>query len=435
MVTTRKGYWIPVAIILIVLVALVNYHADKFHLPVTWVVAVNIASFLWIMLQILLAHLNPEYKATRRELARFNVSVIIPCYNEDAVTFRAMLDSLNNQTRLPDSIHVVDDGSKTDDCALMFKDWQKTTTITATYTRQVNSGKREAQARAFALSPEATIYVTLDSDTVLDERAIEQGLKPFARKDVMSVAGLLLSLNDRSNLLTRLIDLGFVTSFMNGRAAWSQMHSVAVNCGGLAFYRASIVRKYLYEYLNHTVLGVKATCGDDRMLTNFALLDGWTVFQESSVGYTLIPDRLNHLTKQRVRWWRSFFWGSEWLLRRFSMKRLVWWLVAYQLVSFALYTVIVPFVLILTPLVNQHLPLAFFAYIFVLSYIRDIRYLSIKRPDQPYRQQLLTYLLAPLSTLLHMYLCTVLQYVGLVTFYKMNWNTRATVEVGIDATT
>lgn len=433
MVTTRKYYWLPAAIVLAVVVALIDYHWRKLHFPITWAVIVNLASFLWIIGQLGLAHTNEEFQATKRELARFNVAVIVPCYNEDPVTFRAMLDSFERQTRKPDSIVVVDDGSKTLEAKEAFIKWRKTSTIKATFLRQVNSGKREAQAKAFRVTPEADIYITVDSDTVLDERAVEQGLKPFAHYRVMSVAGLLVSLNYRANLLTRLVDLGFVTSFMNGRSSWSKMHSVAVNCGGLAFYRASVVRKYLDEYLNHTVLGVKSTCGDDRMMTNFALLDGWTVFQESSVGYTLMPTKLKHLTKQRIRWWRSFFWGSEWLLRRFSMKRLVWWLVTYQLISFLLYTIIVPVVLIISPITHHAFPLLFFAYIFVLAYVRDIRYLSIKRPDQSYGQQLLTYALAPISTILHTYLCTVLQYVGLATFYKMNWNTREVVEVGIVA--
>lgn len=431
MVGVRKSYWLPAAVLCSLILALADYNWRKLHLPVDWFMVTNIASFAWIVGLIVLSHVNQRFESSSEAIERFNAVMVVPVYNEDPVTFRAMLDSLDRQTRKPDGIVVVDDGSKTLECYDAFRAWRKQTSIKAFYIRQANRGKREAQAQAFRRARQASVYITVDSDTVLDEHAIEEGLKPFANPKVMGVAGLLLSLNDRANLLTRLVDLGFVSSFLNGRASWSAMHSLAVSCGGLAFYRGEIVRKYLDEYLNHTVLGVRSTCGDDRMLTNFALLEGWTVFQESAVGYTLLPTNLKHLTKQRIRWWRSFFWGSEWLLRRFSMRRLVWWLVAWQLISFVLYTVIMPVALIATPVVHHNFPALFFLYMFALSYARDMRYLSVKRPDQPYWQQLLTYLMAPLSTLLHMYLCTVLQYVGLATFHKMGWSTRAKVEVGL----
>jgi len=434
MVSTRKNYWITGFVLCLLLIGLIDYKLWQLRLPIDWFVAVNFASFAYIVSMIGLSYANPTYGATKRELAKFKVAVVVPVYNEDHVTFRAMLDSLDAQTRQPDIVYVIDDGSKTLECRDAFRAWRTQSDITrCVFIRQQNAGKRSAQAQAFRRTPDASIYVTVDSDTVLDERAIEEGLKPFARREVMAVAGLLLGLNDRKNLLTRLVDLGFVTSFLNGRAAYSAMHSVAVCCGGLAFYRGDVIRKYLDEYLNHTVLGVRTTYGDDRLLTNFALLEGWTVLSEASVGYTLLPENIKHLTKQRVRWWRSFFWGSDFLLRRFSMRRLIWWLVAWQMISFCLYTVIVPIALVYLPIRHHEWPVVYVLYMIALAYARDARYMSIKRPDQSYWQQLLTYLMAPLSMVLHVYLCTVLSYWGLASFWKMDWNTRSKVEVGIEA--
>jgi hyaluronan synthase len=432
-VNQRRFYALPAGVILAGIVLLADLHAQELHVPVTWVALTNLLSFFWIIGQLFLAHANETMEATPRELQRFNVCVVVPVYNEDPVTFRDMLDSLLKQSIMPNTLYVVDDGSKSNDCLHAFKAWERVNAcaIDAHYIWQQNSGKRTAQSKAFLRATDADIFVTLDSDTVLDAKALENGCKPFTRHKVMGVAGMLYGLNNRANLLTRLVDLGFTTSFLNGRAAWSRLHSVAVSCGGLAFYRASVVRKYMDEYLNHTVNGKLTTCGDDRMLTNFALLEGWTVFQESSVGYTLLPTNIKHLTKQRIRWWRSFFWGSEWLLRRFEMDRLVWWMVAWQMTSFVLYSILVPTVLLIHPVLNHHIPLLFFAYLFAFSYIRDVRYLSFKRPDMSYLQQLGIYLLAPISSLLHFYLCTVLQYVGLATFDHMGWSTRATVEVGM----
>jgi len=95
--------------------------------------------------------------------------------------------------------------------------------------------KREAQMIAIEACPQATIHMTLDSDVELGSPlTIERGLGPFTRKRVMSVCGFLLGRNHSTNLLTKLVDLGFVTAYTNGRAAQSMFSSVTVNSGGLS---------------------------------------------------------------------------------------------------------------------------------------------------------------------------------------------------------
>lgn len=252
----------------------------------------------------------------------------------------------------------------------------------------------------------------------------------------MSVASLLVGKNRADNWLTRIVDVGFVSSFMNGRAAWSSFGSVAVNCGGLAFYRSWVIKKHLREYVEQTLFGRKVNSGDDRMLTAFAALEGRTVFQETSVGYTLLPSNLSHLTRQRGRWWRSFWWGGLWLIRRFQPNRAIWWLVASQYVTFSLYAVLFPLVLFYDPIAHHAFPFAFFVYVTGLSYLRSARTLAVNRPDQTLASQLLNFLLLPpLVSLLNFWLCTLLQWWGLFTFYETGWRTRQKVEVGISGAT
>lgn len=430
MVSARKYYWVVFAVLLASLVLLFNYHIGHITVPVNWQTPINLIAFSWLCSTVLLAHANQQFKRrTDDDLNKFNVCVVIPAYNEDPLTFRAMLDSLNKQTRLPDFVYISDDGSKSKDCLWAYKEWAKTTAIQSRYYKHKNMGKREAQAFAFRRMKDADIFVTIDSDTVLDEKAIENGIVPFFNPKVMSVAGLLLGLNYNANLITRLTEIGFITSFLNGRAAWSRLRSVAVNCGGLAFYRGTVVRKYLNEYTTQKVFGQTAKSGDDRIMTNFALLEGWAVYQENSVGYTLLPVKLKHLLKQRVRWWRSFFWGGVWLVRRFNPNRIVWWLVTWQFCSFVLYTIIFATVLIGLPFHYHDIPLLTVGYLIILSYVRNARYLSIKRPDITLMQQIGMYLLSPLSSVLYFFLCTCLQYVGLATVNNMGWATRKKVEV------
>ncbi len=434
-VGVRRHYWVVGVVFTLVALALFNYHWQKLGITGGWHVVVNSIAFLSIISQLVMAHLNPEFEA--EEDWHRKVCVVVPCYNEDPLTFRAMLDSMDAQTRKPDVVFVVDDGSQTLACSEAFGHWRAQSSIESYFHRQQNAGKREAQAVAFRAVDDADIYTTVDSDTVLDPLAIERGIKPLlADRSIQCVAGLLLGLNWNHNLLTRLVDVGFVTSFLSGRAAWSVMRSVAVLCGGLGFYRGVTVRKHLDEYLNQKVGGEPMTYGDDRVLTNLCLTDGGAVFQQSSVGYTLSPVNLKHLTKQRIRWWRSWFWGGEWLTRRLSMRKAVWWLVVGQMADFVVFTfvltLVVPIALVVSPIQTGHLPWLMLAYLGGLGYLRNIRYLSLKRPDQTFRQQLGVYALSPLAVLLNSYLCTVLQYVGLMTLKTTGWSTRQKVEVGLD---
>lgn len=271
--------------------------------------------FLWLLFSLGASALHRDVKLTpqeERSLDDKRVNVVIPLKNEDPEAFRQLLESISKQSRLPQKVHVVDNGSNNDDCHRVFLTWgrNRPISIEAVYDTTGPIGKRGAQALAFDADLEADYFVTVDSDTILDVHSIARGIAPFFKPEITSVAGLLLTLNGQKNLLTRLVDLSFTTSFLNGRASWSRLGSVVVNCGGLAFYRATVVRKYQDEYVNQKVLGRRVSSGDDRMLTCYALLEGKTVIQESSIAYTLMPENISHLTRQRVRWWRSFFWGG-----------------------------------------------------------------------------------------------------------------------------
>ncbi|WP_329131576.1 glycosyltransferase family 2 protein [Streptomyces sp. NBC_01476] len=432
----RRRYLAYALILAAALTAYAHHHiAQTIHQP-SRLVAIDTLGFCWLAFSLIAAHTHIDVRPSRRQTRQLDerrVTVIVPLKNEDPTTFRALLDSLAAQSRLPQRLHIIDNGSTNTDCQRAFHQWAATSPagMQVEYTVTGSIGKRAAQVLAFDADPTADIFVTLDSDTVLDPNAIAEGIAPFSRTDVTSVAGLLLCLNQSKNLLTRLVDLSFVMSFLNGRAAWSRLGSVVVNCGGLAFYRADVVRKYQDQYVTQTVWGRRVASGDDRMLTCYALLEGRTVIQERAIGYTLLPERMSHLVRQRIRWWRSFFWGGTWLIKTFPITKPAWGMVLWQFASFALYTFVLPLVLIVHPVETRGLAVPFLIYMAGLSYVRSVRYLVVRRPDQSYASQLGSFALAPLSSLLNVFLCSILQYAGLLTFLKTGWSTRATVEVGI----
>jgi hyaluronan synthase len=436
-VTIRTYYPIVGLVVMISLVFLGIHHWEQLGVA-SWRIPVISLSFLWMCTTLIAAHFNRPAKGLASTL---RVGLVIPSHNEDPAMLQEMLASIDAQTILPHVVYFIENGGTNGDAERIFKAWAAETLVPRPiFMYRQQAGKRDAQVaalvREFRRSNMVDVIVTVDGDTELDPRAIFEGLKPFADPTVMSVAGLLVGKNRVDNLLTRIVDLGFVSSFMNGRAAWSAFGSVAVNCGGLAFYRSWVIKAHLKEYVEQTLFGRKLHSGDDRMLTAFAALEGRTVFQETSVGYTLLPSNFSHLTRQRGRWWRSFWWGGIWLIRRFEPTRIIWWLVASQYITFVLYAVLFPLVVLYDPLRHHTIPWAFFIYAFGLSYLRSARTLAVNRPDQTLRDQLTHFLiLSPLVVLLNLWLCTTLQWWGLFTFYETGWRTRQKVEVGIAPST
>lgn len=412
------------------------------HGHVTNVGGVAVAAFVWMTVMSVLAHSHRDIlvepsNAQQSILNRLRVSVVIPVFNEDPVMFAATLQSLSDQSRLPQRVIVVDDGSDSEDCHREFQFWyvhSRPTGLDAQYLRQPNSGKREAQARAFRTDPFADIYVTVDSDVVLDRCAVEFGLMPFTRRRVMSVAGFLVGANQRTSILTRLVELGFVNSFLNGRAQYSALGSVTVNSGGLAFYRSHVVQDNLAFYLKQRVMGRKVASGDDAMLTRLALIAGRTVFQRRAWGVTLHPTNLRHLSKQRTRWWRSFWWGNFWFLQHFQSRRVAWWLVCWGFVTSAWMGMVVP-TMVWRAVNDWHVAVSLLEIMSILSYLGAVRYLSLIRDDEPGASQWLTFALAPLAMLLQLYLGFVLQWIAFFTFARTGWSTRSVVEVGLETVT
>lgn len=125
--------------------------------------------------------------------------MIIPCYNEDPALLARVLESCRWQTRQPDAVVVTDDGSTVSyaEVQAAYPD--------VIWLRTVNRGKKHAQSEGFREVPWADIFLTLDSDSALERRAIEEGLKPFADPRVQSVAAVEMASNWRKDILTRAI--------------------------------------------------------------------------------------------------------------------------------------------------------------------------------------------------------------------------------------
>ena len=366
--------------------------------------------------------------------SELRVCAVMPIHNEDPAYAVAGVASMLAQSRPLHRIHVVDDGSTDDGAAAAavrghleanagFVQWEVTVLA-------VNVGKRHALAHGFQAAGEADVFLCVDSDTVLQTDAVAEGLRPFSDPDVSAVAGLVSAYNRRRNLLTRLIDLRYVSAFLSERAAYSAFGAVLCCCGSLSFYRAEVVRANLDDFLGQYFLGRTATFGDDRRLTNYALRTGKVVLAERSRAATAVPERLSHYVRQQVRWNKSFFRESLWVLSTFPMRSAAFWLTVTEVAMWFVMGAALVVSIALYPMIGQltHVrPTLMF--VMLAAWARNSAYLEHRREGVTRRDRAFVFAIAPIYGLLHIFVLVPVRVYALFTLRQGKWGTRASVEV------
>ncbi|MFG2430040.1 glycosyltransferase [Streptomyces sp. NPDC048590] len=371
-------------------------------------------------------------------LDRLSVTVQIPVYNEDPDALRGCLHSLLTQSRPVQRIRVVDDGSVQDGVPMTYDDVRRefferavAHGVEATWDRTPNRGKRHAQMHVLA-TDDADVFVTLDSDSLLDSEAIAEGLKPFADPGVTSVAGQVVVLNHDANALTRMINLLYLPFTRGLRSAQSVLGRVTINSGTLAFYRAQIVRDAAGVYENETFRGRAMQMNDDSMLTFYGLLAGDTVHQPSSLVFTLAPERWSHYMRQQLRWMRGTTVRHLWWLRYMPLTGIVFWSTIAEYVHIAL-GIVIPAVIVADPGLRAHTGDLIGAALVIgtaMSYLMALRLFTVRRSDMRRRQALLLFALAPLASAWRAVILRPLYFYSMATCHRVNrWGTRDGVEV------
>ncbi|MGW4804797.1 glycosyltransferase [Kitasatospora sp. NPDC004272] len=394
------------------------------------------AMFGWLAWRTVLAYCERPHRADpagQAALDRAHVAVLVPVFNEDPGWLRRCLASLLAQSRPPDAVHVVDDGSKVD--YRREREWFRAACrdagVAVSWQRTPNRGKRAAQLLAAGRAPEADFFLTIDSDTDLDTEAVAELLQPFADPRVQSVAGVVLAANADENLLTRCTDLYMTVWQLNERSAQSVLGSVLVNTGVLAAYRAAVVREHARAYLGETFLGRPVVFSDDSMLTLFAKLRGRTVQQPSALGLAAMPQTLDHHLRQQLRWMRGSAIRTCWRLRYLPLTGYAFWLQAAHLFTAATGGVLFLWLFLWQPF-TVGVPLWLLLVVpTVISYVEALRYLTVRRHGHPLRRQLAVLALAPLTLLWGMTVLRALKWYGALTCARTGWGTRQDVELAL----
>lgn len=407
-------------------------------------------------------------------LDMLTVVIAVPLYNEDPGICRRSLLSMLTQTRRVDHIYVVDDGSndpKADYTAVRreLAGAAAAAGVMFTWVRTANGGKRHAHAVAVEATPDADVYITVDSDSVLDPKAVAELLTPLADPRVQSVAGVFMTSNNRgprrpvlideddngedekrtaawkrtlaranalagwraSQVLARILDLLYVSGQLTGRGPMSVMGSVLVNSGALAAYRAQVLRDALPGYLGETFLGRPVGFSDDSFLTLQAYLRGRTVQQPTAFGFAAMPEKFSHHRRQYLRWMRGSFIRSWWRFRYLPLRSYAYWmhLAGWALSAVSAWAFVEVYVL---GALSGTLRWSYLLVPVVVGYGAALPYLTVTRSDERFRSRLLTWALAPIAVLWALTVLRVFRWWGVVTCRDTGWGTRQTVEVTLE---
>ncbi len=397
---------------------------DQRSLQILWALG-----FSWMGWQWVGSWLDKPYTLGRgREdvVPMLAVTVIIPVYNEDPVVVDRVLFALSRQTRLPGHVIVVDDGS-TVDYAGVRQHWQQYGPP-LTWLRQENAGKKHAQAAAFGYDDQADIFVTIDSDTALERRALEEGLKPFADRRVQSVAGFEIAANAGVNWLTRTASARSLSFQIAACGVQSFFGDILVNRGAFALYRAQLLREVAYPYTHETFFGVPIRLGDDAALTLFARGRGRTVQQPSAFSFTMYPETLSHHFRQWIRWMRATLIRDFWRLRYLPVTSYGYIFTVINSVAF-LATSAYPILVAVEWPRSDHFAATGLLAMFAWATVTSLRLLCVRRSDQTWLEHVGTLAYYPAALLWQTLVLRPLRLYGIATWRRQGWITRDKVEV------
>src|ERR1700712_1638297 len=171
-----------------------------------------------------------------------------------------------------------------------------------------SQGKKRALVRA-AQQAQGDLFVFTDSDCVLELDAVALVVDAFrAHPDFGAFSGHARALNADDNVLTRMQDAWYETSFSINKAAESVFGGVTCVSGPLAGFRREAIEPFLETWANDRFLGAPFPFATDRQLTGYVLSDRrWKVgYVKAARVKTEVPDTVRRMVKQQVRWKKSF---------------------------------------------------------------------------------------------------------------------------------
>jgi len=225
---------------------------------------------------------------------QWKVSVTIAGHNE-AESLMKCLRSLDEQTRKPDEIIVVDDGS-TDGMRGILDRLIREKRIHIGLCNQVRCGKAAAVNMAMAAAT-GDIIINLDADCSYDYNAIEFLLQPFSDPTVGATCGNVGVRNSHATCITSWQAVEYLISINLGKRALDLLDLVVCASGAFGAFRATALRQVGFN---------ESGPGEDFDLTMRLRRVGWKIrFVDVSWCMTDAPEGVRGIIRQRRRWDRD----------------------------------------------------------------------------------------------------------------------------------
>lgn len=166
------------------------------------------------------------------------VSVLIPCHNEE-LTIKRCVEACLNQSRPPDQIVVVNDGS-TDSSLKILKTFKKKI---QTVNISVATGNKSHAQEVGLKYITGQVLITTDADTILDVDFIKNILVDLKDKKIIAVAGYVKSV--QQNWLTACRQIDYLISQEIHKSAQAKINALFVIPGCAAAYRLKQFKKHV----------------------------------------------------------------------------------------------------------------------------------------------------------------------------------------------
>lgn len=260
--------------------------------------------FFKYFLQILIApsfefFRDRKHKKLILENPNFNpkVSVIIPAWNEEVGVLHTIYSILKSGYRNVE-VFVINDGSTDSTHEKMrrflrkYNHFRCNNKIPVYYKVKENGGKSRAINHGLKYAT-GEIVLTIDADSVVDEKAIANIVKHFIDPEVMTVAGN-VKIGNRSQTIGLIQQLEYMYGFYFKKAD-SLMNSIYIVGGAAAAYRRNIFSKV-------GVFDEDIITEDIEMSTRIQYAGYKIEYAADAIIYTEGPTELPGLCKQRLRW-------------------------------------------------------------------------------------------------------------------------------------
>ncbi|WP_373047141.1 glycosyltransferase family 2 protein [Vulgatibacter sp.] len=234
-----------------------------------------------------------------------SVAIVVPMFNEGEGIYRT-IHSLLAQDYPADRLRivVVDDCSTDDSHSWAWRAARESDRVTVLRNPE-NMGKRRSINHAVRRT-EAEIIVSVDSDVVVDQKAVRELVARFTDPKIAAVGGRVHVINVNENWLTRMQAIKYWFGYEYLKELERVFRSVMCLSGCLTAYRRHVLLELEPILEDRSVLGVPIKYGEDRFLTRQIVKAGWqTVMTLDAVSYTVAPPTLTKYFSQQLRWRRS----------------------------------------------------------------------------------------------------------------------------------